>query len=86
MRKIVLSLLSLGFVPAVASARPHFFGFFFGVPAPICTTEVTVAPAPVCIEPAPTVTIVAPVPVVRVIAPPPFFFHPPFWGARHFHR
>jgi hypothetical protein len=81
MRKIVLSLLSLGFVPAVASARPHFFGFFFP-PVPV----VVAAPAPVCVEPAPGVTVIAPVPVVRVLAPPPLFVHPPFWGAGHFHR
>ena len=79
MRKIVLSLLSLGFVPAVASARPHFFGFFFP-PAPV----VVAAPAPVCVEPAPAVTFVAPAPIV--FGPRPFFIHPPFWGVRHFHR
>jgi len=81
MRKIVLSLLSLGFVPAVASARPHFFGFFFP-PVPV----VVAAPAPVCVEAAPAVTFVAPAPIVPVFGPSPFFIHPPFWGVRHFHR
>jgi hypothetical protein len=81
MRKIVLSLLSLGFVPAVASARPHFFGFFFP-PVPV----VVAAPAPVCVEPAPAVTFVAPAPIVPVFGPRAFFIHPPFWGVRHFHR
>jgi hypothetical protein len=81
MRKIVLSLLSLGFVPAVASARPHFFGFFVP-PVPV----VVAAPAPVCVETAPAVTVVAAAPIVPVFAARPFFFHPPFWGGRHFHR
>ena len=88
MRKMILSLLSLGFVPAVASAHPHFFDFFFHIPVPIVVAPapVCVAPAPVCVEPAPVVTFIAPAPV-RVFAPPqPFFVHRPFWGDRHFHR
>lgn len=84
-----LALLAAGglisMLPAMASARPHFFFFAPRVPAPVF-----VAPAPVFVVPA-SVVVVVPAPVVCdpapvVVAPAPVIVHDHWYHFGFYHR